>query len=643
MLVVFFCLYGINFSSNKKYFYNTTSTKGVHVMAILFEEGDTIFTLFEKRVKESCSKGAYRQYYARKGEWMGYTWRQMELKVSKYRDSFISDGFRRGDKVAIMVSNSVEWVAFDLAAHSLGLVTVPLYATDNPANVAYIIDDANVQFLFVEDDEQWREIALESAVLLMGLKRVIVRFGEPFDGSQESTRWSLNEWIQVGAHDLHSQLRASLADLKDAEAVGGTEGKISSDDLASIVYTSGTTGCPKGVMLSHRNMLTNASMLCKHKTRMHDNMFSEKDTFLSFLPLSHMFERIVGYLVPMMVGAHVTYSRSVTLLGEDLMWIKPTVLVSVPRIYEKVYGKIMDGLQEKSPIARALFRLAIKVGWKRFEHAQGRQSWGPSLLLWPLLNKLVAGKVMARLGGNIKIAACGGAAISSEIAKTFIGLGLPLLQGYGLTESSVVISCNLIEGNKPESVGKLLPGVEVFLGEHDELLTKSDCVMMGYYNNPEATKEAIAGGWLRTGDKARIDDDWNIHITGRIKEIIVMSNGENVPPADVEMAITLDTTFAQAMIIGEARPYLTAMVVVEPEKLSALKKQFNGTLEAELKKRLDNQLSSFPGHVFVKNLTITEKPWTVENGLLTPTMKMKRRKIMELHNDVIEGMYASRV
>jgi len=303
----------------------------------------------------------------------------------------------------------------------------------------------------------------------------------------------------------------------------------------------------------------------------------------------------------------------------------------------------MDGLQEKSPVARALFRLAIKVGWKRFEHEQGRCGWSPLLSLWPLLNKLVAKKVMARLGGNIKIAACGGAAISSEIAKTFIGLGLPLLQGYGLTESSVVISCNLIEGNKPESVGKPLPDVEVQIGKDDELLTRSACVMMGYYNNPKATKEAITEGWLRTGDKARIDDDENVHITGRIKEIIVMSNGENVPPADVEMAITLDTTFAQAMIIGEAKPYLTALVVVEPEKLSLLKEKFNGTLEEELKKRLDNQLKSFPGYVFVKNMTITEDPWTVENGLLTPTMKMKRKKIMELHGDVIEGMYARRV
>ncbi len=333
-----------------------------------------------------------------------------------------------------------------------------------------------------------------------------------------------------------------------------------SNELATIVYTSGTTGRPKGVMLSHWNILFDSERALEIV-----QMYPQ-DLLLSFLPLSHTFERTVGYYIPMMAGSTVAYARSIPELGEDLLTIQPTLMISVPRIYERVYNKIQAGLAEKSPIATWLFNLAVDTGWKRFLHQQGRGSWHPVFLLWPLLNKLVAGKIMAKLGGRMRIAASGGAPLPTPIAKVFIGLGLNLIQGYGLTETSPILTANPEDDNDPRSVGVPLRGLELRVSEQDELLARGPVIMLGYWNNPEATAAVIdSEGWFHTGDKARIENN-HVYITGRIKEIIVLANGEKVPPADMEMAIALDTLFEQVMIIGDDRPFLTALLVLNPEQ-----------------------------------------------------------------------------
>ncbi len=332
------------------------------------------------------------------------------------------------------------------------------------------------------------------------------------------------------------------------------------DSLATIVYTSGTTGRPKGVMLSHRNIIYNAD------AALDIVQMSAEDTLLSFLPLSHTFERTVGYYIPMMVGATIAYARSIPELGEDLINIKPTILISVPRIYERVYNKIQAGLAEKSPLAGKLFKLAVETGWQRFLHRQGRGGWQPAFLLWPLLDKLVAGKIMAKLGGNMHMAASGGAPLPPPIARVFIGLGLNLIQGYGLTETSPILTANPVADNVPDSVGIPLRGTELRVAENDELLARGPGIMLGYWDDEEATRAAIDDeGWFRTGDKARIENN-HVYITGRIKEILVLANGEKVPPADMEMAIALDPLFEQVLVIGDNRPYLSAIIVLEPEQ-----------------------------------------------------------------------------
>jgi long-chain acyl-CoA synthetase len=326
-------------------------------------------------------------------------------------------------------------------------------------------------------------------------------------------------------------------------------------------------------------------------------------------------------------------------------------MISVPRIYERFYNKIQAGLAEKSPLSTRLFNLAVETGWKRFLHRQGRGGWHPSFLLWPLLDKLVAAKIMAKLGGNMHLAASGGAPLPTPIAKVFIGLGLNLIQGYGLTETSPILTANPEDDNDPSSVGVPLRGLELRIGENDELLARGPSIMLGYWDNPEATAAVIdADGWFHTGDKARIENN-HVYITGRLKEILVMANGEKVPPADMEMAIALDPLFEQVMVIGDARPFLTVVTVLNPEQWNGYARDMgldpanpasllDPQLQLALCEKLSDHLSEFPGFAQVRGISCTLDPWTIDNGLITPTMKLKRNRIMEHFAEDIERMYA---
>jgi long-chain acyl-CoA synthetase len=374
-------------------------------------------------------------------------------------------------------------------------------------------------------------------------------------------------------------------------------------------------------------------------------------TMLSFLPLSHTFERTCGYYVEMMCNITVAYARSIQQLAEDLQAIKPTILISVPRIFERVYERIHAQLKKQSLIHRLLFKLAISVGWRRFEATQGRRLRTPILLLWPLLNRLVASKVQAKLGGSLYLAVSGGAALPAPVARTFIGLGLNVIQGYGMTETSPVLTANRVTENQPTSVGKALPGVELRIGDNEELLAKSPGVMLGYWNNHRATSETITtDGWLHTGDKAVIKDDF-VYITGRIKDILVMSNGEKIPPAAMESAIALEPLFDQALLIGEGRPYLSALVVLNSEEWFPLARQHSldpfeeksladRRLHSSLLKNISEALHDFPGYAKVRRVTPLLDAWTVDNDLLTPTLKVKRAKVLTRHSNLIEQMYA---
>ena len=587
------------------------------------EQAVTLHGLFLERVKRTPDAVAYRYFDTQQDVWRELTWAQMREQVARWQEALLRENLAAGDRVAIMLRNCPQWVMFEQAAMSLGLVVVPQYVVDRPDNVAFIINDAQVKVLLLETGEQWHE--LRTVLGQLGCVQRFVSVEQVF-GSDDPRLQCADVWLP-------------------GQAALQPERERKRDDLATIMYTSGTTGKPKGVMLSHHNIVYNAY------AGLLTFPIGTSDTMLSFLPLSHAFERTAGYYMSMMAGATVAYARSIPLLADDLKIIHPTVLVAVPRIYERIYGAIHAKLEEAPPLRHKLFTLAVDVGWDRFEYQQGRGAWTPKLLLWPVLKHLVADKVMDRLGGRLRLSISGGAALPPKVSRLFIALGLPLVQGYGMTETSPVISVNRVGNNRPSTVGPPLEGIETRIGEQDALLVRGPCNMLGYWNNPEATAAMIdKEGWLNTGDTASIGKEGHITITGRLKEIIVMSNGEKVPPADMEAAILRDRLFDQVMVHGEGQSYLVVLATVNPEQWQVFAKQaevnpdmpeslHDARIEQQVLQRITEQIKEFPGYAKVHRVLLSLEPWSIENGLLTPTLKVKRARVFARYEKEIARLY----
>jgi len=601
-----------------------------HENLISLDQASTLDGLFASRVNRTPDRDAYRYFEKESSSWLTYSWSEMAREVARWQAAMRAEDIARGGRVAVQLRNCPEWVMFDQAVLSLGLVTVPLYTDDRPDNIAYILGEADVNILLVQDAGRWRRLA--EVVSPDGpIERVLL-----LDDSEPARQLAaeddrvriVSDWLPEDGDELE---RRSAAD---------------PHALASIVYTSGTTGRPKGVMLSHHNMLSVA-----HGALTLLDCYQE-DLFLSFLPLSHTLERTVGYYLCIMTGSCVAYARSVAQLGEDLATVRPSVLVAVPRIFERVYGRIAQQMDKKGAKARWLFELTVRIGWQRFLYQQGRAGWPPGSLLWPLLNRLVASRVAAKLGGRLRAAVSGGAALNEQIAQTFIGLGVPIVQGYGLTETAPVVSANPLEDNIPSSVGVPIRAAQVRIGENDELLVKGPGVMLGYWNDHAATAQVIdPDGWLHTGDQARIDETNHIYITGRIKDILVLSNGEKIPPGDMESAIALDPLFEQVVVVGEGRPYLSALAVLDGDRWVGFAQEHGldplasaSLCDAKVLqaagRRIKAALKDFPGYAKVRQLHLSLQPWTVEDGLVTPTLKIKRAKVLERFAPQVEAMYS---
>ena len=587
------------------------------------EEAVTLHGLFLERVKRTPEAIAYKYFHEQQNVWLTLTWAQVRDQVARWQAALVKENLAAGDRVAIMLRNCPSWVMFEQAAMSLGLVVVPLYTVDRPDNIAYIVNDAGVKVLLLENTEQWQALTTVTAQMACVQRFVSI---EKVSGNSDARLKCADEWLP-------------------AQATLQAERERKRDEMATIMYTSGTTGKPKGVMLSHHNIAHNAY------GGLQTFPIVSEDIWLSFLPLSHAFERTAGYYMSMMAGGSTAYARSIPLLAEDLTIIRPTILMCVPRIFERIFNAIHAKLDEGSPLKKKLFLLTIEVGWDRFEYQQGRAAWKPKMLLWPVLKRLVADKVMAKLGGRIRLAISGGAALPPKVSRLFIALGMPLVQGYGLTETSPVVSVSRVQQNFPSSIGQPLQGIEVRLGEQNALMVKGPCNMLGYWHNPEATKAMIdADGWLNTGDIARISETGHIYITGRLKEIIVLSNGEKVPPTDMENAITRDPLFDQIMVHGEAHPYLVVVTVVNPGHWNSLAVQFgldaskaeslrDARVEKEVIKRIAAQMKEFPGYAQVHRVLLLSDPWSIENDLLTPTLKVKRAKVVEKFFAEIKALY----
>jgi len=600
-------------------------------VAASLDEARTLPALFGWRVEKTPHQEAYRQFDEIEKRWIGYSWLEIDRQIEAWRRSLDAEHLDLGQRVAILMPNGIAHVSMDQAALSRGLVPVPLHAIDNPESIIYILQDSGASILFVDSMERWETLASVGATI-DGLKRVICAKTASDFNSSDNRVVTLDHWLAVGS----------------TQAEDGNDIAIKPNDLAAIVYTSGTTGRPKGVMLSHCNIIADVKAIAERLP------VEQNDVFLSFLPLSHTFERTAGYYLPIAGGACVAYARSTQHLTEDMKTVRPSVIISVPRIYERFHAKIIEGRASASWFDRAAFDMTLAVGGRRFYARQGQHL--PSLfdrLAWPALKRLVADKVLAQLGGRLRVTVSGGAPIAWPVVHLFLSLGLDVLQGYGMTETSPVISTNTPDDNDPRSVGRPLAGVEVKIGENRELLVCAPSIMIGYWHKPEETRRAIeADGWLHTGDQARIEGG-RITITGRIKDIIVTSTGEKIAPADLETAIISDPLFEQAMVIGEQRPYLAALVVLNAaewqREKARLKSESNGVTPLStqhgsdfLLRRVAKAVQGFPAYAIPRAVWWTNEPWTIANGLLTPTLKIKRSALEQHLKLQIEKLYSTK-
>jgi long-chain acyl-CoA synthetase len=423
--------------------------------------------------------------------------------------------------------------------------------------------------------------------------------------------------------------------------------QISKDDTATIVYTSGTTGDPKGVVLSHNNIIFNALAAIK---RFH---LTSEDVFLSFLPLCHMFERTCGYYTMLFAGGAIAYAENLTTIAENVKTVRPTLLTVVPAVIEKVYDRVVQNVEKSSPVKRALVQSAVK-NLNKYANLKYKKQPVPFLLnvKCRFYNKIIASKFMSLAGGKLRLLVCGGAPLNKQIAKMFYIMGFNIVEGYGMTEASPAIATNSIEDNILGTVGKPFDGIEIKIGDNEEIMTRGPNVMQGYYRKPEATAKAVdKSGWLHTGDKGKFDEDGNLIITGRIKEIIVTSYGKNIAPVPVETAIMSSSYIAHAMLYGDGKKFITAVIHPERERVECyageqriLYSNFEELLKHEEIKKLiedevDRTTENFSHHEKVKNFTLISDDFTIENGMLTPTLKLRRGKIVEKYKGLINSMY----
>ena len=594
------------------------------------ENFTTLPQLLVNSVERYGEREALRQFDKETKSWHSLSYAQLMVRVMEWRRAYAAMNLERGTRIGILMPNSIDHACADQAALANGLVPVPLHAIDTPGASAFILSDSRAKVLVTNKLTRWKQIKAAGGDL-QDLTAVIITENEVDD--ETGMVRGLSEWLAAGTH---------VVELPE----GPKE-----DDLAGIVYTSGTTGRPKGVMLTHGNIVSNvkATLEC---------VFPQVgDIFLSFLPLSHTFERTAGYYLALATGCTIAYNRSVLLLADDLKTIRPTVIISVPRVYERIFARVHDKLKKSRPAARYLFDWAVETGWRAFcrrnhlpvEHT-GR-AWLDGLMR-PLVRK-VSSTLLDQFGGRLRIAISGGAALSSKVARTFCGLGLPIIQGYGMTEASPIIAGNNRTLNQPNTVGKPFNNVEVRLGEGDEIQIKGPSITRGYWNRPDATADAFTeDGWFRTGDVGGFNELGLLSIKGRIKEIIVTSTGEKVPPADLEAAIETDPLFSQCYVIGENRPYLSLITVVNPDEWASFAKSCgvdpadpasldNPSVKTAALKRAKTAAGEFPHYALPRAVVLTQEPWTIENGLITPTLKLKRGPLSKKFANVIAQLYAT--
>ncbi len=591
---------------------------------IAARQAGTVWGLFCECVRRCPAGIAYRDYDPIAGTWCDHTWHTIAARVDRFRAALAQEKLEAGDRVAILLPNGIDWVCLDIAAHASGLVVVGLYPQDNAARNAHILGHSKARLVLL-DNEARQQSLWPFRSEFPSLERMWIRDA----GAGSATPTS-------------EPVVRKFADVLANASEPPSPHPAAPSDLASLVYTSGTTGKPKGVMLSHFALLWNAEASAAIVQLRQD------DVFLSVLPLAHAFERTVGYYLPMMAGCAVAYARSPQDFRDDLIAVRPTVMLGVPLLYERMSAAIRTNVAG-SLAKRTLLRIAAFLGWRRFEAEQHRASPGlAARLLGPILKHYVAAPVLAAFGGRLRVAVSGGAPLDQDAARLLIGLGLPLVEGYGLTEAAPVVAANKPDDNLPGSVGRPLQGVEVKLTPEGELLVRSPSVMTGYWKDDGATARTVDPmGWLSTGDAAEIKDG-RIFIRARLKEMIVLSIGEKVNPSTVEAELTRDWLFKQVVVVGDRRQFLVAVVVLNPDAWKRFaaeegldpERPNHALGKNALLARVASLLAALPRYAQVRAVHLTLEPWTIEAGLLTPTLKVKREVVQRMFAQEIDALYA---
>lgn len=588
--------------------------------------------MFFSNGEEYPDKTAYM--FKKDGAWVSITFKEAADEAKKIAGGLASIGVVKGDRVALISGNRYQWALIDYAVLSLGAMLVPVYPSLLPEQVQYILEDSEAKAVIVENEIQADKINEIREKLSTVKDTYIIDLPEKKLGK---------DWKSLA--DLEE---AGLAFLKEKpDYITESINSVDTDAWATLIYTSGTTGEPKGTILTHRNFLFDV----EDSSSVID-VYSE-DLFLSFLPLSHVLERMAGHFLSCYNGAAVAYAESIDTVAENMGEVKPSIMVSVPRLYEKIYGRVIEAVETGSPVKRKIFYWALGVGKEYVNKIMRKEKIGGGLQFKRnLAYKLVFGKLYEKVGGKIRFFISGGAPLNADIAEFFGAAGMKILEGYGLTETSPVISVNLLDNFKFGTTGPVLPNVEVKIAEDGEILTRGDHVMVGYYHKEAETKEAIdSDGWFYTGDIGHIDEDGMLKITDRKKNIIVTSGGKNIAPQPIENNFVSSPLIDQALMIGDKRKFCTAVIVPSEEGFQRWAEEngksystyeelitLDGVKEkiAEEIERLSVNLARYET---IKKFIFADHPFTIESHELTPSLKVKRKVVETNYKEKIDAMY----
>ena len=590
---------------------------------------ENIASLFYGQVESNKGKTALRR--KKDGSYIDIKWEDYGHNVRKMACALINLGLKDGDRVAIFSYNCPEWAYMDLAALSLRAVVIPIYFKSNALQVEFILRDSKTSLIMVGDESQ---LATVNSIRdrLPDMKKVIYA-GEKVPGKDPAA-------LTV------SSLLAGEADKAEAAELARRIGEISPDDIATLVYTSGTTGEPKGVMLSHKNLLANV------RSDLTAVSMGKGDVGLSFLPTSHVLDRVVVHYMSIVIGGIVAYAGSLESVIEDIQLVRPTAMCGVPRMFEKIYSGIFDRVNSGPAMQKKLFHWAVVTGSAVVSKRAAKKPIGPWLKLnYALADALIFVKIRKLFGGRMKLFASGGAYLQEEIDIFFRAIGIPIMHGYGLTEATCTVTLNTRDDFKPGTLGRPLPGVKISTAEDGEILVRGDLVMKGYYNRPEDSSEALEGGWLHTGDMGYIDGQGYLVMTDRKKDILVTSGGKNISPQRLEILLRTSRFIEQAVIIAERRRFVSALIVPDFLQLKqyCLGAGIEYSVPGEMVKKpeiiklyeaeVDKVNSMLDSYEKIKSFVLMPQELTAEAGELTYTLKVKRRVVDEKYRAIIDKMY----